>query len=131
MGKAQIPIREICYIIIGKITGNKVFLEGISTSTLAILWEIRLPRILTAVLVGSGLAVSGGVFQALLMNPLADSYTMGVSTGAAFGATLAIYFYLFIWEYNISITIFAFLGALVTLAIVMNIARKGIPTSLI
>ena len=50
-----------------------------------------------------------GVFQALLMNPLADSYTMGFLRGC-FGATLAIYFNLFIWEYNISITIFAFLG---------------------
>lgn len=126
LGKAHIQIKDIFYIIIGKITGKEVFLEGISTSTLAILWEIRLPRILTALLVGSGLAVSGAVFQALLMNPLADSYTMGVSTGAAFGASIAIFFNLFILEYNISITIFAFLGALITLAIVMNIAKvKG------
>jgi iron complex transport system permease protein len=126
LGKAQIQIKDIIHIIMGKITGNDVSLRDIPPATLAILWEIRLPRILTAVLVGSGLAVSGAVFQALLMNPLADSYTMGVSTGAAFGATLAIYFNLFILEYNLSITIFSFLGALITLVIVLNIARvKG------
>lgn len=124
LGKAHIQIRDILYIIIGKITGNDKFLEDILPYVLAILWEIRLPRVFTAFLVGGGLAVSGAVFQALLMNPLADSYTMGVSTGAAFGASLAIYFNLL--EYNISITIFAFIGALITLAIVMNIARvKG------
>lgn len=126
LGKAHIRIREILYVILGKITGNNKFLADISPSVLAILWEIRLPRIFTAFLVGSGLAVSGTVFQSLLMNPLADSYTMGVSTGAAFGASLAIYFNLFISKYNFSITIFAFIGALITLTVVIKIARvKG------
>lgn len=130
LGKAQIPIKDILHIIIAKVTGNGAFIQDIAPSTLAILWEIRLPRILTALLVGSGLAISGAVFQALLMNPLADSYTLGVSTGAAFGATLAIFFNLFILEYNISITIFAFIGALITLMVVMNIAQvKGYLTS--
>ena len=52
--------------------------------------NVRLPRILGAVMVGAGLAVSGSVFQALFGNPLADPYTLGVSNGAGFGAGLAI-----------------------------------------
>ena len=53
--------------------------------------EVRLPRILTAVLVGGGLAVAGCIFQSLLQNPLADPYTLGISSGAAFGASIAIF----------------------------------------
>jgi iron complex transport system permease protein len=54
----------------------------------AIVWQIRLPRVLGGVLVGAGLAMAGTVFQALLKNPLADPYIIGTSSGASFGATL-------------------------------------------
>lgn len=56
----------------------------------AIIWQVRLPRVLTALLVGAGLAVGGVVFQALLRNPLAEPYTLGVSGGAVLGAALAV-----------------------------------------
>jgi iron complex transport system permease protein len=55
-----------------------------------ILVEIRLPRVALAALTGGGLALVGGAFQALLKNPLAEPYVLGVSGGAAFGATMAI-----------------------------------------
>ena len=54
------------------------------------IYDVRLPRIIAAVLAGCGLAVAGGVFQALFGNPLASPYTLGVSNGAGFGAALAI-----------------------------------------
>jgi iron complex transport system permease protein len=78
-----------------------------------------------AILVGSSLAVSGAVFQSLLMNPLADSYTIGVSTGAAFGAVVAIYLNLFISKHLLPITPFAFVGALLTLLLVIKIATRN------
>ncbi len=56
----------------------------------AIIWQVRLPRVLTALLVGAGLAVGGVVFQGLLRNPLAEPYTLGVSGGAVLGAALAV-----------------------------------------
>ncbi len=56
----------------------------------AIVMDVRMPRIAAAALVGGTLAVSGTVFQALLLNPLADPYTLGISSGAAFGASMAI-----------------------------------------
>jgi len=54
--------------------------------------ELRLPRVLLAVLVGAALAIAGAVFQALFRNPMADPYVLGVSAGAALGATLAFLF---------------------------------------
>jgi iron complex transport system permease protein len=86
--------------------------------------DIRLPRILTAALVGGGLAVAGGVFQALLLNPLADPYTLGVSSGAAFGASLAIIFSLFgiLLPVAWTVPLFAFIGALATLVAVFALA---------
>ena len=51
-----------------------------------ILWKIRMPRVILAGLVGASLAISGAAFQGLLKNPLADPYTLGVSSGASVGA---------------------------------------------
>ena len=66
-------------------------LRGAGTDPAAtIVWELRLPRILLAALIGGALALSGAVFQALLRNPLADPYVLGVSGGAAVGAVGAL-----------------------------------------
>jgi len=56
-----------------------------------IIIKIRVPRVFLGMIVGAGLSISGLVFQALLKNPLADPYTLGISAGAAFGAGLAIF----------------------------------------
>lgn len=56
----------------------------------AIVWHVRLPRVLGAVLVGGALATSGALFQGLFRNPMADPFVLGISAGAAFGATLAL-----------------------------------------
>ncbi|MGD0822174.1 MAG: iron ABC transporter permease [Desulfomonilia bacterium] len=55
-----------------------------------LIWELRIPRIIRAVIVGASLAVCGVAFQAVLRNPLAEPYTLGVSAGGALGATIAI-----------------------------------------
>lgn len=126
LGKANIEAVQVLKIIAGKVTGDVQFFQGIKEAQQAIVWDIRLPRIITSILVGSGLAVSGAIFQALLMNPLADSYTMGVSTGAAFGAALAIYISLIFQDFMVPITLCAFVGAFLTLGLVVSIAKvKG------
>ena len=56
----------------------------------AIFWQIRMPRVLTAALVGAALAVAGVILQDLFLNPLTDPYMTGVSSGAALGATIGI-----------------------------------------
>lgn len=88
----------------------------------AILFSSRLPRVLLAALVGMALASAGGAFQALLRNPLADPFILGVSGGAALGSVLAIGFHLSF----AGISMAAFLSALLTMILIFSIARtKG------
>jgi iron complex transport system permease protein len=91
-----------------------------------ILFEIRFPRVVLAGVVGMALAVCGAVYQAIFRNPLADPYLIGVSSGASFGATLAIYFiWNFAWGGFNSISIAAFIGALLATAAIYGLARVG------
>jgi iron complex transport system permease protein len=90
----------------------------------SIILDLRLPRILSGALVGSALAMAGSVLQALLRNPLADPFVLGISSGAAVGAVLAILFGLgatFLGSYAVPGS--AFGGALFTLFLVYFIAR--------
>ena len=81
--------------------------------------ELRLPRVLMALLVGSGLAMGGTVCQAVLKNPLASPFTLGVASGAAFGAVLAI-----VGEASAGgVAAAAFAGALATAVVVIGVAR--------
>lgn len=86
----------------------------------AIIWQLRLPRIILAFIVGAGLACCGVVFQAILRNGLAEPYTLGVSSGSALGATLGIIMNLG----SIYVTIFSFIGSLITISVVYSIASK-------
>lgn len=89
-GSVKISIKEIYEIIIYRMLGIGNVLETSDPSTIDIVWLIRLPRIILAIAVGMGLSVSGLVMQAIVKNPLADPYVLGVSSGASLGATLAI-----------------------------------------
>lgn len=83
----------------------------------AIVWELRLPRVLTALSVGAGLALSGTVMQALTRNPLADPYLLGLSSGAALGAVLFL-----LAGLSLLMPLGAFLGSLTALALALLIA---------
>jgi len=97
----------------------------------AIFWQIRLPRILLALLGGAALAVSGLGFQTLFRNPLAEPYTLGISSGAALGAVLALRFEggQFLGLSLVGLASFA--GALGATALIVGLAlrRQGIQTS--
>ncbi len=80
VGSAGVPLEDVLEALRG----------ASDEPTRVIVWELRLPRILLAALVGGALALAGAVFQALLRNPLADPYVLGVSGGAAVGAVLAL-----------------------------------------
>lgn len=87
-----------------------------------IVFEIRLPRILLGILVGAALSVAGTGFQALLRNPLADPYVLGVSSGAALGAIISI---AVASAATFAMPIAAFSGALATIAGVYFLGRRG------
>jgi iron complex transport system permease protein len=89
-----------------------------------ILMHIRVPRVLLAAIVGAALAVAGVALQALLRNPLADPYILGISSGAGLGATLAIICGVSwtVWGRS-PVALFAFAGALATVWLVWGIGR--------
>jgi iron complex transport system permease protein len=90
IGSVPISLGDIFKIIIGALM--KQMPEGISDQMVSIVLNIRLPRVLTAMLVGGTLSLSGAAMQGLLKNPLADGSTLGVSSGASLGAVIAIAF---------------------------------------
>ncbi|WP_406601092.1 FecCD family ABC transporter permease [Lysinibacillus louembei] len=90
----------------------------------SILWNIRMPRVVLAALVGASLAIAGAAFQGLLKNPLADPYTLGISSGASVGAVATIYFSISLPMLGIfTLPIFSMIGAAITMIIVMTFAR--------
>lgn len=130
MGYISIAPGEVVAALWNGLRGT---VENIDPLYQSVILEVRLPRILTALSVGFGLAVAGTVFQGLLLNPLADPFTLGVSSGAAFGAALALLLGLsFFGPASLSLTAFA--GAVLTLLAVIRMAgRDGelAPTNLI
>jgi len=89
-----------------------------------ILWKIRLPRVMLAGLVGASLAIAGAAFQGLLKNPLADPYTLGVSSGASVGAVMTIFFSVSIPVVgHFTLPVFSMIGAILTMVAVMGFAR--------
>jgi iron complex transport system permease protein len=93
---------------------------GLTPEQVDILWTIRLPRIFLGVTVGASLATAGAAYQALLRNPLAEPYLLGVSNGAAVGTMVGLIFFAqFAW----SRPLFAFAGALTATLVVYRIAR--------
>ena len=123
LGYINIPITDIITILYGKITADLQILKNINATYLAVILDVRLPRILTCAGVGAALAVSGSLFQGILLNPLADPYTLGVSAGAAFGACVAII--LNLSAAYVSVPLFAFIGACTTLFVVMFLSYSS------
>ncbi|NPV90733.1 MAG: iron ABC transporter permease [Firmicutes bacterium] len=124
LGVIKIPPREIVSLLLSVFQTGGGSAAGIDEVHRAVILDIRLPRIMVAVIVGAGLASAGAVLQGLLMNPLADPYTLGVSTGAAFGATLAIFFGVSLpGDLGVLTTsLFALAGALAAMGAVYGIA---------
>jgi len=119
-GFLKIPLGEVLRILLAQLGAGEAAAR-LGEMAPVVVVDVRLPRILTAALVGGGLAVSGAVFQGILLNPLADPYTLGVSAGAAFGAALALlgnFTLLGPW----SVPVMAFAGAVATLLAVICLA---------
>lgn len=124
MGYVRIPLSEVARVIGAKLSGWNAWTESVNKLYPVVIMDVRLPRILTASVVGAGLAISGVVFQGILLNPLADPYTLGVSAGAAFGASLTLLFDLqFAGVYTVSLLAFA--GAVLTLVFVIYLSTSA------
>jgi iron complex transport system permease protein len=119
MGSVKVPPFRSLRILFQSILG----LKGAGSETeRTIILSLRLPRAILAGFVGAGLSVSGAAFQALLRNPLADPYILGVSSGAAVGAIIAIL--LGLGTFSLGLPLASFLGALLTILVVFYFGRQ-------
>ena len=122
VGSEKIPLGQIVTALISKLTGT---VSSLSREQDVILFSLRLPRIAMAIGVGAALATAGAGFQALLRNPLADPYVLGVSGGAALGSITAI---IFASELSYSISyirpLFGFAGAAIVTMIVYRLGKR-------
>lgn len=125
-GSANLGVMDILRTLFG----------GGSRQENAIIWNVRMPRVATATVVGIALALSGCVMQNVLRNPLASASTLGVSQGASFGAAVAIVYFGAGIQVNAGgaasaltvtnptvVTLCAFLGGIATTAVILGLAR--------
>jgi iron complex transport system permease protein len=118
VGAYHVSLSDLPRLLLAGPTGDASAAPGRQVAA-AVVWNLRIPRVLLAVLVGAALASSGAVFQACFRNPLVEPYILGVSSGAAFGAALG----MVIPSFPLSIQLAAFLGALAAVALVHGLAR--------
>lgn len=128
-GPAKLQTKDIIGVLGEKIFGVPYTGAGPNNAFLNdIVWELRVPRILLGMIAGAGLALCGCVMQAVVKNPLANPYILGISSGASLGATAGILLGFHLFGY-VSIGFTAFLGALISSYIVYIIAHIGGRTS--
>ena len=124
MGFIPVPWGSVLKILAAHFPGGEGLIADMDPLWPTVVMDVRLPRIATSAIVGGGLAVAGVIFQGILLNPLAEPYTLGVSAGAALGAALALILGLdFLGAYSITLTAFA--GALLTLLFVLYLASSA------
>jgi iron complex transport system permease protein len=120
LGRYWIDIGTLRDVVLSAITGQDGG-QSLATPGL-VLWSVRLPRVLVAIMVGAALSVSGAVFQGLFRNPLVSPGILGVTSGASFGATLAIFT---AGNSLLAIEGSAFLWGLIAVTITYQIGRRS------
>ncbi len=125
LGSADLAPTTTIAILLRRFPGLDLGLTWPATAE-AIVVDLRLPRVLTAMVVGTGLAVAGATFQGLLRNPLADPYVLGTASGAALGAAIAVILPVrgVFLEFGLLHGL-AFAGALISVTVVYRLSRTS------
>ncbi len=124
LGSVSVSINDVFDIILHKIFGVSLS-ESIAVTDISIVWNLRLPRALLAFITGAALSVSGAVMQSLLRNPLASSYTLGVSSGASLGAGIVILFGFSLPIFSaLTLPIMGFMFGLITILSAISLAVR-------
>ncbi|MEO8457342.1 MAG: iron ABC transporter permease [Chloroflexota bacterium] len=125
LGPTSIPLDDTVRILLHHLFGLDTATH-VSAANDTIVWDVRLPRVLLAGLVGATLAVTGASYQGVFRNPLADPYLIGVATGAALGATIVVVSGVSVSWHGLSLLpLAAFAGAVLTVLLVYGVARVG------
>ncbi len=125
IGTVDVSITDIVKIVLSKlpIIGERIDISNIKNSAVVIINNVRLPRIVFAMVVGASLSLAGTGFQALFKNPMADPYIIGVSAGAAFGAAIGIVLRVDNILGFSGVSLFAFLGSLLSIFLLFNLGK--------
>ena len=130
LGSAKISVSEVYKVLGYKLLGIKAYSEYSSGPMHDVVWVIRFPRVVLAIAIGMSLSISGVVMQAIVKNPLADPYILGISSGASLGATFAIMLGFGAILGGNFVGVMAFIGALLVSFGVLLLANiKGSATS--
>lgn len=125
IGTVKLPLDQIYNSVLEQLTGD-LPIEAVGRGPVHdIVWLLRLPRLVLAALIGCGLAVCGVIMQAIVKNPLADPYILGISSGASLGATSAILLGIGASLGPNFVGISAFIGAFVLSLAVLFISNLG------
>ncbi len=127
VGAIPVPASTVWGVVINKILPGAIE-PNWSPGRAAIVWQIRFPRALLASFVGAGLSLVGASLQAVTRNQLADPHLLGISSGGAFGAILAL-LHTGLFLGALTVPLFAFLGALMATALVLGAAQFTSSTS--
>lgn len=121
IGSVGVSPADVLRTVVGNVTGD---LSAVDALHQQIVWELRVPRVVLAGIVGAGLSLAGAALQGLLRNPLADPYIIGISSGASFGAVLVMTLGS-ATVLGLTTSAAAFIGALALLATVFAFAQRA------
>lgn len=122
IGSVSLKGTDVWKIIINKIIGKEIFIKEWKNSVETIVWNLRVPRIITGIISGGALALVGILMQCLTKNPLASPYILGISAGASTGAVLSI---IFLGGIMFAVPAGAFIFGTITTFIVFYFAGAG------
>ncbi|MGP4017484.1 FecCD family ABC transporter permease [Saccharopolyspora sp. 5N708] len=122
LGPTVVPLHEVVRFLWAALTGGTIGTDEVTGYS--IVWQVRTPRVLLAVVVGAGLSVVGVAIQAMVRNALADPFVLGISSGASVGATTVLVFGVFASLGVYALSVAAFLGALGASALVYAAASS-------
>ena len=125
VGTVQFSLSQIFNIVMDQFSSPLAIDDPMNGPEQTIIWLLRMPRLLMAAIIGAGLAVSGVIMQAIVKNPLADPYILGISSGASLGATVAILFGVGVMFGENFVGVMAFIGAMAISFGVLFISNLG------
>lgn len=132
LGSGTIPLGVGVRILLHQFTGGALYPDacasaGLSASRCATLtfieWDLYLPEVLLAVIVGAALGLSGGALQGVFRNPLADPFLLGISSGGTLGAAFLYVYHIEVAHADLFLPLFAFVGAIATGLVILAVAR--------
>ncbi len=132
LGSVAIPARDVLQIVLHQLSGGALFPQscvGMPTNErlcgayTVIIWQLVIPEILLALIVGAALGISGGALQGIFRNPLADPFLLGISSGGTIGAAILYVYRIDVAQADVFLPLFAFLGAITTGLVILGVAR--------